>query len=665
MAEAQTELRDETAEERETEEAIEAEEAVADEIAGGPSPPPEFFTGGHSIGARFAGRIGRHAAAYGAGSFSQAGSALVAVVVFTRFLDPSEFGKMAVLTVISTIITLVTSLAILPGTMRRVYGTTGDGEVDADEEETAAVVSSDPGLAVTTGLALILSVGAVVLLLVWALNGTVAGLFGAENAGPLIMLAAAAGVAAALMRFGQYMLRMQLRSLAYMAITLVYTIGGIAVAIPLLAIGIGIEAVLIGLIVAAVLAAALGLFLIRDDLRPAVSLREARAIMAGGAQFLPVILSFQTLMLADTLFVAGLASFSQAGLYGVARKIAMPVSLGLGVFQQSWGPMKHDLTHAAVDRIDEEGEFTARLLTYYAVFVSTLVLAVSVLADHLVLIAGGSFSDAATLVPITTIALAGHGWFIFAFRTARANPKIRWLVGLSLVAAILFSMGSVLLIPVLGASGAPSAMAVSWGIVTVAMLAIGQRVVRIPYEYGKLARLAALTLTAWLTSRFLLPEIGLGLIAELAVLLLWAVSLFPTGLVPFAEVRALASFARHATSNESKRKLRARIAALDGVDAELVDCIIRRKDPPEQVAEHTGLSEDEVMARTVHALRRAAGGGEPTESDAELGRLILVRRSHAEQHHGLKEMVDDGADPIDADLVMRAAGAATARRAWF
>jgi hypothetical protein len=46
-----------------------------------------------------------------------------------------------------------------------------------------------------------------------------------------------------------------------------------------------------------------------------------------------VILSFQTLMLADTMFVAGLSSFSQAGLYGVARKIAMPVSLEVGVFQ--------------------------------------------------------------------------------------------------------------------------------------------------------------------------------------------------------------------------------------------------------------------------------------------------------------------------------------------
>jgi hypothetical protein len=196
--------------------------------------------------------------------------------------------------------------------------------------------------------------------------------------------------------------------------------------------------------------------------------------------------------------------------------------------------MKHDLTHAAVDSIDEEGEFTASLLTYYAVFVSALVLAVSVLADQLVSIAGGSFSDAATLVPITAIALAGHGWFIFAFRTARANPKIRWLVSLSLAAAVIFSTGAVLLIPVLGAPGAPCAMAVAWGIATVAMLAIGQRVVSIPYEYRELAELAALTLTTWLISRFLLPELGFGLFGELAILLLWAVALFQPDSFPSA-----------------------------------------------------------------------------------------------------------------------------------
>src|SRR5262245_41080190 len=116
-------------------------DAPAGEGGGGePDAPPQFFTAGHSVGTRFAGRMGRHAAAYGAGSFSAAGAALVSVVVFTRYLDPSEFGKLAVLTTISMIVTLLTSLTTLPGTMRRTYGTTGDGEVDVDDEDVAAVV---------------------------------------------------------------------------------------------------------------------------------------------------------------------------------------------------------------------------------------------------------------------------------------------------------------------------------------------------------------------------------------------------------------------------------------------------------------------------------------------------------------------------------------------
>lgn len=619
----------------------------------------------HGIGTRFAGRMGRHAMAYGAGSFSTAGAALVSVAVFTRYLDPSEFGKMAVVTTISTIVTLLTSLTILPGTMRRIYGTSGDGEVDVEDEDVAATLAADPGLVTSTGLAMIVGMGAVVLLLVFTLQGTVAALVGAKEAGSLVLLAAGAGVAASLMRFGQYMLRMQLRSVAFMSVSLVYAAGGVAIAIPLLASGVGVEAVLIGLIAAGVLAAALGLFLIRHDLRPAVSLREAGQIIGGGAKFLPIIVSFQTMQLADTLFVAGFSSLTQTGLYGVARKISMPVSFGTGIFQQSWGPMRHDLTQAAVDQVDEDGEYSARLLTYYAVFVSALVLTVSVLADQLVLLAGSGFGDAAALVPITTVSVAGHGWFVFAYRTARADKKIRWLIILSTVAAGLFSAAAVMLIPLLGAAGAPAAAIVGWGVATVAMVAIGQRSHRLPLEYGKLAALGALTMLAWGASHLLLPNSPLGLAGEIVALLLWIGALFLTQIVPFDEVRAFASYARHARSNDSKRRLREKIAELDGVDAELVDRMVRKKDPPERVAERTGMSADEVMARTVHALRCACGGsGEPAESDARLGHLILVRRPHAERQHGLKTMIAEGADPLDADLVVRAVAAANSRRGW-
>ncbi len=616
----------------------------------------------HGVGARYAGRIGRHAVAYGAGSFATAVAGLVSVAIFTRYLDPTEFGKMAVLTTVSMIVTLVNSLAILPGTMRRVYGTGGEEAGDVDVEDVAKAVSSEPKLASSTGLALIAAIGAVLAIGGWFLRDELAGTFGNAGDGTLIFLSICAGVAASVMRFCLYFLRMQLRSGAYLAVSVVNAFGTIAVAIPLLADGLGVEAVIVGLIVGTAAAAAIGFVLLAGDFSLAFSLHEAKEIFRGGAAFLPVIFSFQTIALADTLAVAAFASFSQAGIYRVAQKIAMPVAFGTSVFQQAWGPMRHDLTQAAVDRLDVSGAYTARLLTYYAVFVSALIVAVTIFAEQLVLLVPGDFGDAAALVPLTTVSVAGHGWFIFAYRTARVSKKMHWLIGLSMLAAGLFAVGAVTLIPDLGAIGAPLAGILAWALVTLTMLAVGQHTDRIPIEYGKLARLGVLMLIAWAIAQFLLPDTPLGMVAQVVLLLAWAASLFLTGVVPFEEVRSLLHYAHGAVRSDSKRSLRARIERLEGLDAELVDQIVRRRTPAEVVAERAGMSPDEVMAHVVHALRSAAGGGEPTAEDARLGHLILVRRPRAERDVGLHLAVHDGADPIDADLIVRAVAAAGSRR---
>jgi O-antigen/teichoic acid export membrane protein len=622
--------------------------------------------GQHGVGTRFAGRVSRHAAAYGAGSLAMTFAGLVSVAVFTRFLDPAEFGKMAVLTTVATIATLVANLTILPGTMRRVYGTTGDEDMgDIDADELAAVVSSDPRLALSTGLAMTTAIGAFVFLLAWALQDELAGLFGNPHDANLIVLAVGAGAAAAVMRFCQYILRLQLRSVAFLVVSVVCAFACIALAIPLLAAGLGIEAVLLGLIVGNVLAAGLSLLLLVVDLRFAVSLREAKAIMLGGITYLPIICSFQTMMLADTLFVAAFANFSQTGLYRVAQRIATPVSYGTSVFQQSWGPMKHDLTQVAVDKIDESRAYTARLFTYYAVFIAALILTVAVLADQLVRLAAGEFGEAATLVPLTTLSVAGHGWFILSYRLARMPGQMKWLVGLSIFAALSFAGLAVVLIPLLDAVGAPLAAVVAWGMATAIMLGFNQvRGEAIPFEYRSLLLLLGLTLGTGALAHLLLPDTFWGTAAKPLLLLAWTAALLATRVVPLEEVRALARYARDASGTNSKRHLRARVAGLNGSDGELVDEIVRRRRPPGIVAERTGLSEEEVLARTVHALRAAAGGGEPTEADAKLGHLILIRRPRAERDMGLMAMVHEGADPIDADLIVRAVGAAGSRRRW-
>lgn len=652
------------------EEALELEEQALEGEADGSAEPEEpqlepIFTGAHGVGTRLAGRIGRHATAYGVAAGSGMIAGLVSVAVFTRFLDQSEFGKMAVLSTVSTIITMIATLGVMQGTMRRVYGTTGDDEgADVDTADSKEAISADPRLALSTGLALTCVFGAVLFVLVVALQGPVADLFGSPQDSTLILLAVGAGAAGGVMRFTRNILRLQLRSGAYVVVTLIYAFGGIPVAIPLLEAGLGVEAVLIGFIVANVLAAMVCLLLLLGDLKPAVSLREARAILGGGLIYLPLALSFQVVQMGDILLVASLSSFSQSGLYRVAQRIAMPVSYGTSVFQQAWGPLRrNDMTQAAVNRVDESRTYVAHLFTYYAVFVTALILSLAVLADQLVRLAAGEFGEAATLVPLTTLSVAGHGWFIFSYRNAHLPKHMLWMVGLSVLGAILFIVFSLLLIPALGAIGAPIAAVASWSLVTFIMLGANQLIGEpIPYEYRNLLLLGGLTLLVWLIARWALPDTPAATGVKLTLLLGWMAALLVLGIVPMREVRAVGRFVRDASGVDSRRQLRSRIVDLDGIDAQLIDEVIRRKRPSKAVAEHTGLSEEEVMARTVQILRRAAGGGDPKSSDARLGTLLTQPMPRAERDNGLMDMVTDGSDPLDADLVKRAASVASRRR---
>jgi O-antigen/teichoic acid export membrane protein len=672
MAEAPGAEAVEEAEEADVRRAAELEREVveiAGEADGSPEPEePQFepmFLGAHGVGARYAGRIGRHATAYGVAAASGLVAGLVSVAVFTRFLDQSEFGKMAVLSTVSTIITLIATLGIMQGTMRRVYGSTGDDESgDVDDEQREKKMAADPRLALSTGLALSLVFGLVLFLVAVAFKAPVAELFGGPQDGSLILLAAGAGAAGGVMRFSRNILRLQLRSGAYVVVTLIYAFGGIAVAIPLLAAGLGVEAVLIGFIVANVLAAGICLLLLASDLKRAVSLREAWEIVRSGVTYLPIVLSFQAVQMGDILLVSVFGGFSDGGVFRVAQRIAMPVSYGTSVFQQAWGPLKRgDMTHAAVERVDESRAYAAHLFTYYAVFVTGLIVVVAVLADQLVKVAGGQFGEAATLVPLTALSVAGHGWFIFSYRNARLPKQMAWMVGLSILAAIGFLAFSVLLIPAMGAVGAPVAAIASWGLSTLIMLTANQLIGKpIPYEWRNLATLIALTVAAWLIAKWALPDTAAGTVAKLALLAAWGCALLALHIVPLREVRAVGRFVRDASGIDSRRRLRRRLAALDDADALLIDELVRRRRPPAEVAERTGLSEDETVARTVHVLRKAAGGGESRESDAELGALFLSPMTRAERDLGLMKMVTDGADPIDADLLKCAVAAVNSRR---
>lgn len=618
----------------------------------------------HSAEARYAGRIGKHAFIYGIAAFMTVISGLVTVAVYTRFIDPTAFGKFAVLGTTASFVTVAVNLCSLQGTMRRVHGVGGEEEAGEDEFDEEAT-SGDPRLALTTGLVLTGFVGTVVFMLALVFRRQLSSLFfGTTADSGLLLLAVGAGAAAGLMRLARNILRLQLRSVAYLVVSTVFALGSTLVAIPLLAEGLGVSAILIGAIAANVTSGAIAVLYLRRDVRAAVSLREAKEIMRSGVGYLPIVLSFQVLQLADTYLVAGFADLSSAGLYSVAKKVTQPVTYGTSVFQQAWGPMSHDLTHAAVDRKNEDFTITARLVTYYTVFVFMLILGVALFADQIVRLASPEYQSASILVPVTALSIAGHGGFVLAYRISRLSNKFYWINLLSTITAPIFlGIGTFLIIP-FGAIGAPIAAVCAWGLATAAMVLVGHSQAQdVPFENLKLIEIALSAIAAWLLGYYVLPDSALGVLGKAALFLGWAALIVWRGIVPMDSLRSFYRFARHALGVETKRQFRRGLAKLEGRDAALVEEVVRQKVPVEEVAGRHDLDEQEILALTIQALRTAAiGGGEPKPTDGELGSIILVQRPAAARGHLLMALVREGLDPIETDLIVRTAGAARASR---
>ena len=113
------------------------------------------------------------------------------VIVSTRFLNPSEYGELAILLVFSSMLTVIYGLGSLQGTLLVVFGSAGEEDVEDTDDE--ATDTRQEG-ALGTGLLLTTIVVGLGTAAVAATSGDLAGwLLGDGGKSDLILLAAISG----------------------------------------------------------------------------------------------------------------------------------------------------------------------------------------------------------------------------------------------------------------------------------------------------------------------------------------------------------------------------------------------------------------------------------------------------------------------------------------
>lgn len=250
--------------------------------------------------------------------------------------------------------------------------------------------------------------------------------------------------------------------------------------------------------------------LLRKDLVLTIQRQNLRSSLRYGIPMVPHHFFGWMQTLSDRLFLAHYSTLTAVGLYGMGFRVVLPLRVLLDAFGLAWSPLyfsqKKKLGDAAGTSLARLATLALLALTFVAVVI------VALARDTIILLLPERYHDAHTVVPaivsatviLSLLKLIVPGLY-YAKRTGLAALASFTAAAANVAFCLLF-------VPRYGAVGAAWSSCLSN---TLSLLVAGYFVFRIErptYEWGKLARLAALcavTLCATTATRWLeLPPLA-------------------------------------------------------------------------------------------------------------------------------------------------------------
>lgn len=420
-------------------------------------------------------RVISSTAIYALAGLAQRGLAFVLLPVYTRFLDPSQYGTLELLTAFTAFAFAVLMMG-LPSAVNKVYHR---DTVTEDQQHRV------------TSTALLLGIPVMVfgvLLLSLASREISRILIGDEGAADLVKLAVAGGALSSASAIALASLRASERAAVYTALTVSQF--GIAMVLNILFVvryELGVHGVLWGNLIshALVFMASLVVVLSSSNLRPSRQL--AIPLLRFGLLLVPVMLCGWVIDLSDRYVLRLFSGLDEVAVYGVGYKIGMILQIAIvWPFQLAWPAVAFSISK----REDYRGTY-ARTLTYFTavlVFSATgLSLASRMGVPFLV---GPGFEEAASIVPWIALAQIFNGLYFCMSPGVHVAGRTKIFLPLSVIAAALNLALNLVLVPAYGMFGAAWATVAAFFVLMAGTWFVGQRSHRVDYEYGRLIRIA-------------------------------------------------------------------------------------------------------------------------------------------------------------------------------
>jgi O-antigen/teichoic acid export membrane protein len=450
-------------------------------------------------------RLGKHSAVYGLGGIVSRVIAVFLLPIYTRYLDPDDFGAVGVLIALSAVLVTILRAGISSAFFRFWF----------DSKEAAQRL-----LVLRTSFWFTMASATAGLAAGWILASPIADVLSLDD--PWLVRAAFVGIWAqmnyeqltAVFRVEERSGLFVLASLANIAITVVTSVILI----------VGYDQGALGLIVGN-FTGTLAVYLLllgyrRAQLGLSFSRELLREMNRFGVPLVPAALALIAMNLGDRFFLVHFAGIEEVGRYEIGVRIASAMVLLITAFRMAWPAFAY-----SIDDDTEAKRTYAYVLTYLVVIASWLALALGVLSPWLVrVLATPAYYEGGRVVALLAFGgVAYAAYIVMAIGVGRAKrTQFNWVItGAAALVSVALNLA---LVPEYGMMGSAIAAAAAFSAMFLGMTWYAQRVFPTPYQWRRVATAAgtgvALTLVGKLLDVPLAVAIVLVAVYPVALLVL-------------------------------------------------------------------------------------------------------------------------------------------------
>lgn len=633
------------------------------------------WLGSDSLANEVGRRVGRDTIIYAVASASALVASLISLAVYTHYMKPAVYGKLAILFFFAGSLTILLNLIPLAGILRWVY-VAGEADAGAVDDPSRQAPGGTKRRALGTGCwmsAVTIVLGSVVLLpFVHPLAHLMVG---RSSAADEIRLAIASGAAGSLYRTTSNVVRMERRPIAFSLVLFARPFLAIAVSIPLVIGGDGIDGALWGTF-AGSLVAGIGAWVIsRHSYSAEFTWSDFKNISDLGSKYIFVILGLFAVHNGDSFVLSRFGTYAQVGVYRVATRLASLISYLVSSFLLAWAPLERSPLFQATYALKGKTAVHKQLVTYYMLTSLTVMLALTLGGDVIVKLSPPAYSDAANLIPFSAGAFIIYGLFVVIARTTYHRHRDLVHNASAGLGAVIYVAMSAWLIPSIGGYGVAIGAAVGMAFACTCFRALNRTATHhAPIDWPRVLGATAITIGCIGLGRIPLAPVWRIPFLLAVFFVLFPAGLLVTGIVRREEARRLAQLAGSVgaqllapvrRSQDDTDTIRA-LSTLPADDLNLLYALTKDGERPATIAAREHVPVSVIEARAGRAVMRLTNSPGSERDDATIGNLLFSGLGAAEHDIVIYYLEGRGFTVFTLQRVEAAAGRAKAvpRSAW-